>query len=536
MAPTRSSCLRFRKRYSLAVLACAAILLTYLSFGSNSGGLGGWRSRITALPYPNTDTSTRTDNNDDSAAHAPVEHPAPPTPPEAQAPTPPNPSANANAETAGEGLRHTTIPSGAHIHGFTVLDNLYLRNGTFYVVAPDKDRAALPPRDRLLSLPVNLIAWKDMQATDEQLRFITPDEAADVLGSCITRIEGFSVIVYDPAQYVGHFYHWFGEIILGAWRVYSHILLDQDRAGAQKALPLPLPSRFILPFIATDGWRDKAGLDGPFMRAAFPGAPIECAGYWRDLAALGTTVVFERAMVINRAVAHRHPNGGVWYKMIAGAMNVSAPKDFWAPVREELWRNTLGVGAVSPGHGAVEVEDAIPLPEGVQSEPADKPSALPRVTYISRQGSGRRLIEADHLALIDALRALEEEGVCEVKVVQMEKMETGLRGQVELVKGSTILVGVHGNGLTHQIWMPPSRLSTTIEILIPNGYVFDYEILARNMGHRHYAVWNDTFVTFPEGQYHKGVKYPDGFHGSGIPVHGPTVAGIIRARLAEGGS
>ena len=28
-------------------------------------------------------------------------------------------------------------------------------------------------------------------------------------------------------------------------------------------------------------------------------------------------------------------------------------------------------------------------------------------------------------------------------------------------------------------------------------------MLSRNMGHKHYAVWNDTTLTFPEGEWYK---------------------------------
>ncbi|KAJ7135780.1 hypothetical protein C8R44DRAFT_388680 [Mycena epipterygia] len=460
----------------LGVVSCVAILLTYLSFGS--------RLELRSLPYRTNITSeplSEADYTDESESHQP---PA--------------------AETSGLQHIHTTIPHNAYIHGFTVLDNIYLRNGTFYVVTPD--RPSFPSLDRLLSLPIELDSGVNAEPTDE-LQFIDPEEATQVLGPCITRIEGLSVIVYDPAQFMKHFYHWFGEIILGVWRVYSHVALGANITPSA----LPLPRRFMLPFIKNGAWRDRAGVDGPLMRAAFPDAAIEQAGYWKDLAKLGTTAVFERIVLVSRKSAHKHPFSSVWYKMIAGTMNVSAPDDFWTPIRASVWQNVLGA---APDQGV----EKLSVPK------------RPLVTYISRQGSGRRLVEKDHEGLVAALRALEDAGICEFQLAAMERLT--LRDQIELVSRSTILVGVHGNGLTHQLWMPPSPRSTTIEILVPNGYVFDYEILARNMGHRHYAVWNDTFLTYEKGTYHKGVNYPAGFHGI-IPVHGPLVADIIRKRLLE---
>ncbi|KAJ7051349.1 hypothetical protein C8F01DRAFT_999416 [Mycena amicta] len=408
----------------------------------------------------------------------------------------------------------TTIPNNAQVHGFTVIDNLYLRNGTFYMVAPNAS-SVFPPRRQLLSLPVDL-SVANTDPTDRELQFLEPEDAVSVLGDArAMRIVGTSVVVYDVAQFMTHYYHWFGEIILGFWRIYSHLLVDGASPDAVPVVDfsrLPPVQRFLLPLISTDvAWRDKAGIDGPIMRGAFPGASIETEAYWKDLKTLGTSVVFDRVVLVNRAAAHKHPFGSVWYKMIAGSMNVSVPEDFWRPIRENLWESFWG--------------DRFSV-ASLRTRPL--------VTYISRQGGGRRLVQADHEVLVASLYELEAEGICDVQVVRMEQMT--LKEQVDLVRNSTILLGVHGNGLTNQLWMQPSPRSTVIEILVPGGYTFDYEMLARNMGHKHYAVWNDTYLTYEKGTYHKaslkGVKFPEGFHGTSIPVYGPTVAQIIKSRLA----
>ncbi|KAK7019144.1 hypothetical protein R3P38DRAFT_2981304 [Favolaschia claudopus] len=482
-APSRTSSKIRAFRYSLPILGVATLfplvlILSYWAFGATSF----WRLiRNPALPPSNGQHMNQPQSTLDLDL-----------------------SVTETATTTWDWQR-TTIPNDAHVHGFTVFDNIYLRNGTFYVVT--EDAADLPPIERLLSRPLERKPGVDTTPTNEQLQFITPGEAESVLGTRLTHIQGFSVIIYDPSQFMKHFYHWFGEIILGTWRVYSHLLLPQPSSTAS---PLPFPQRFILPFISNEEWRDRSGMDGPLMRAAFPDAAIQQATYWEDLKKLGTTVAFERIILVDRSAAHRHPFSGLWFKMIAGTMNISAPQDFWNAVRISLWRNIL-----TPEFIAYNISN---------------PSSLPLVTYISRQGSGRRLTAEDHDGLIVALGDLAIQGVCEVQIAVMEKMS--LVEQIELASRSTILLGVHGNGLTHQLWMPPSSRSTVIEIFIPNGYVFDYEILARNMGHRHYAVWNDTLLTYSEGTYHKEVKYPDGFHGKTIPVHAETVTRIIRERLA----
>ncbi|TFK41786.1 hypothetical protein BDQ12DRAFT_663800 [Crucibulum laeve] len=406
----------------------------------------------------------------------------------------------------------TTIPGGAHVHGFTVMDKLYLRNGTFFVLTSDV--MSWPPRVNLLSHPVDLGQGDKLLPTDEDLQFVHPSRAHEILGENVLRIPEFSVIVYDPPQFMNHFYHWWGEIILGAWRTYSRLSMREDG----KTGVLPLPSRFILPAVDRGTWRDRAGVDGPLMRAAFPRASIEVSDYWADLRKLNTTVVFDRALIVSRDAAHKHPFGSVWFKMIAGTMNLTVPDNFWTPVQQSLVKNLIGHVPQVDDHGLVVAPPALG-------------SSRPIVTYISRQGGGRRLLEKDHEGLVVALRQLEEEGLCDVRIAQMERLT--LKEQIELVARSTIIVGVHGNGLTHQLWMPPSKLSTVIEIVYPDSYAWDYEMLARNMGHRHYEVWNDTLKTYPKGTYYKGVKISEYFHSDVIPVYGPAIAQTIRERLNE---
>ena len=63
--------------------------------------------------------------------------------------------------------------------------------------------------------------------------------------------------------------------------------------------------------------------------------------------------------------------------------------------------------------------------------------------------------------------------------------------QVLLMSRSTVLVGVHGNGLSNQLWLRPSPRTTVIEIFLPDGFAFDYEYTARSLGLKHYGFWLD---------------------------------------------
>ena len=59
----------------------------------------------------------------------------------------------------------TTIPGNAHVHGFTVLDDIYLRNGTLYILT--SNFSSFPPRRNLISLPQDLGRDEDMEPTDD---------------------------------------------------------------------------------------------------------------------------------------------------------------------------------------------------------------------------------------------------------------------------------------------------------------------------------------------------------------------------------
>ncbi|KAF9477284.1 hypothetical protein BDN70DRAFT_862117 [Pholiota conissans] len=406
-------------------------------------------------------------------------------------------------------ITETTLPVGQDPPGFVIFDRLYTWNGTLYAVTSNPE--AFPELPYIISQGIPVGHGIDTTPTPFDMQIISPESAKQFLGEHAVVISGMSFVLWDPKQFMTHYYHWWGEIILGAMRSYSRLAL---LPGVKT--PLPEPRRFILANAVDNTWRDRAGVDGPLMRAAWPDAAIERSDFWTDLIKLNQTFVFERAMVISRASAHRSPFGKVWSKMIGSTMNVTVPDDFWKPLQQRVVENVVGYVPVMDQDGVI------------NSEPT---SDAPVLTYISRQHGGRRLTNESHDGLMDSLLQLEAEGICEVVVVHMEDLT--FSRQLEVASRTTIMLAVHGNGLTHQLWMPSGPRSTVIEIFYPKTYIHDYSMLARNMGHKHYGIWNDTSLTFPRGQWFKGTEGGDikNFNGNAILVHGPTVANIIRQRL-----
>jgi hypothetical protein len=123
--------------------------------------------------------------------------------------------------------------------------------------------------------------------------------------------------------------------------------------------------------------------------------------------------------------------------MIAGVMNVTAPEHFWEPIRKSMVRNMLGYVPAIDANARVSISSMVP--SASPSGPVDLGSqgwGLPVVTYISRQGAGRRLRNEDHQLLVKALQQLEDDGVCILQIPMMERLS--LREQVDTIAKTTV--------------------------------------------------------------------------------------------------
>jgi len=124
------------------------------------------------------------------------------------------------------------------------------------------------------------------------------------------------------------------------------------------------------------------------------------------------------------------------------------------------------------------------------------------------------------------LRKLEAVYGYEVHIVLPEKM-TRLE-QLQLAARTTILMGVHGNGLTNLLWMKPNARSTVMEFFYPGGFAHDYEYTTRSLGMTHYGFWDSLAFTSPDLPL---PSYPEGFQGNEIPLDGAAVAELCIQRL-----
>ncbi|KAG8981615.1 hypothetical protein FRB94_006688 [Tulasnella sp. JGI-2019a] len=406
--------------------------------------------------------------------------------------------------------KHGQIPQTnllVHTTGWSVLDNLYTMNGTLYIVTDEPEK--FPPIREMISSGYHMkneaIEVQRREPTDKDMVIIGTRHAETLFGqTSATRIVGVSFIANDPPQYIGHYYHFSAEIFFGLWRTYS--VLDPDISANGDTI-LTAPGRLILPH-APHGrdWHDNAGINHLVLRGAFPSIAFEYMGDWQERASTQQPYIMERVVLTERTAAHRAKNFGVDDKIAAVACRyLPGSPHWWAPIRRNV----------------VQFAGGGKLPS---------PSKTPVITYISRQGRGRALDPNSHNSLVVALKDLETRYGYEVNIVTMEHLSKN--EQIWLAARTTILIGVHGNGLTSLLWMKPGPSATLIEISFPNGFASDYQAPARDIGIQYYGVWNDHY--FWGDSEHKPRRHqPKGFHANAIPVDGPTVAALCVERITK---
>ena len=120
-----------------------------------------------------------------------------------------------------------------------------------------------------------------------------------------------------------------------------------------------------------------------------------------------------------------------------------------------------------------------PLPEIHMGKPV--------ITYINRQNSRqRRLSPSVHTKV---LKLFENNLKVIFNNVHME--DISFDNQVEIMNNTDLLIGVHGNGLTHAAFMKPH--SSVCEIFVPGTqFQWDYYTLSKMMGHEYVCIFNGS--------------------------------------------
>ncbi|KAJ7288264.1 hypothetical protein C8J57DRAFT_1279634 [Mycena rebaudengoi] len=447
-------------------------------------------------------------------------------------------------------LPATSIVS--HAPGWTIFRNLYMSNGTLFIIT--ENSSDFP--DILLmtstglsaeNTPENIAARKP---TPYDMDFVTAAEARRRWGADVRQgrrnrvlsVDGNTLLVNEPQQFLRHYYHLVAELFFGVQAFWHGAFSapSSDRAREYMLGPHPAPpplNRVIFAHSNADGWRDGPGFNAYFLRAAFPALTVEVQEDWEDRTKITSSGDrawhFPLVLLTDRSAAHHGDICGSKTQRIA-AEAVEAMRTtkqlvgfhvggWWEPVRSAVLRFA---GADVTAFANTDMQ--VVLSEDKSNLELPMPAKV-LITYISRQSAGqRKLTPESHDGLVSALTELVDRkgATWELKVVEAEKLTKD--EQLQIIAQTTILLGVHGNGLSHLCFMPPTRISTVIEIFYPGGFAHDYQWTTHALGMTHFAVWNDTHHTMPNKPQ---VDYPDGFQKNYIPVHGPAIAQLIEDRV-----
>jgi hypothetical protein len=151
------------------------------------------------------------------------------------------------------------------------------------------------------------------------------------------------------------------------------------------------------------------------VHAALPSTSLEFQQTWIDRAETLRPFVFEQLVLGDRAAAARGEDPLEWEKMSFHAGEIAGASPFWwEPIR----RNVVAFSG-----GSTDL---------MKREPSDVV-----ITYISRQGWGRRMLkEEDHARLVKALIGLKAKYGWEVNVVRLETLTR--EEQIALAARSTV--------------------------------------------------------------------------------------------------
>ncbi|KIY69339.1 hypothetical protein CYLTODRAFT_393975 [Cylindrobasidium torrendii FP15055 ss-10] len=401
----------------------------------------------------------------------------------------------------------STVPETqviAHAPGWSIFDKLYVLNGTVYIVSDKPDE--VPDVSMIYSKGIEIKPGKEAEDSrlpgPSDIQVISSKEAKAMFGSAAMIIDGVTFLVNDPQQFITHYYHWSAELWFGLWRTYSSLDHGITPNGTTK---LPPPRRLMFNRIDAAHWRDYASMNQWVTRASFPSLNIEFIDDWNDRIDMGLPFVFERVLVADRSASMISYNYQRFQRSAASAFSLPGNANWWQPIRNNV---VMSVG-LEPATGG-----------GTMGKPV--------ITYVSRQDWGRRmLIPEHHDKLVAELHKLRDEYGYEVNIVSMDKLTRA--EQLQLAARTTIMMGVHGNGLTALLWMNPTPRSTVIEFFFPGGFAHDYEYTTRALGMKHYGFWGSEYFTSPDVPL---PAYVEGFQGNSIPVDGEVVARICRERLS----
>lgn len=267
-------------------------------------------------------------------------------------------------------------------------------------------------------------------------------------GNRIYTVEKTTILVNDPPQFIDHYYHFAAELWLGMWRMMGGHL--DPKIGPRGETSIEDPVRVIFAHCKRGEWRDRIGYNQYFLHATFPSIGIETEEDWQGRALMtqgapgyededggsGTAKAwrFDRVLLVDRSAAFRGPTTGFYTHRTAGSAFISnreiASPYWWETIR----RRVLRFAGVPNATLDYSISDPT-LQKQLKINPTPPPVVI---SYLSRQGWRRRLIEEDHQLLLSSVKDLCESKGWEFILFHPEKYS--LDEQLRIAARSTVRI------------------------------------------------------------------------------------------------
>ncbi|WRT65744.1 uncharacterized protein IL334_002692 [Kwoniella shivajii] len=381
------------------------------------------------------------------------------------------------------------------VPGFYVLENLWYREGVFHLFTEDE---LIPEQDKIMS------GYHEQR----HHRFVDQEDIMAEQEGKIRCLDGQTMFLNDGADtgqrsYLNWFYHFAAEALLGG---ITSLSIAYPSTTNTSTLP-----RLIIPF--EKNWRDKYGLNGAMIEGIFGDMVVEKA-QWDMATRSGDWIGFEKVVIVDRYASHRYnPIANEWNKMALPIFSLlpSHPPAFFKPYRDNLL-------------------SSLNLKPESRVQPNKALKVIPKIIFVERQETNRRLDKVAYEGLLQVLEQFQSE---EKAIIALPHLpELSFKEQVDSVKDADIIIGVHGNGLTHQMWMPEGGV--VIELFVPNSFLRDYQVLSHALGHRHIAIWDDRILPETEWQLIDGELNPKMLHdGTAIPLDTSFIRTLLENLIVE---
>ncbi|WWC60350.1 uncharacterized protein I303_102921 [Kwoniella dejecticola CBS 10117] len=409
--------------------------------------------------------------------------------------------------------------------GFHVFDKLWYKSGKFYLFSDHPETITLPKLDAITSGHNPFLVRPASEA---------PHQAKDKSKNSVIRCFPHETIWLNagipPAAFQRrhiakrfnwefHHYHFLAESLLGG--VASLKLVDESKPIESK---LDEEKRWlVIPY--ESGWKDPYGLNEPVVNGLFGNHLVDHSA-WREISSNDDWVGLERVVLIDRWASHRYnPKANVWNKMALDVFD-SLPSSAISPSQTDIGLQSMFSGYRDQFLDYMEIR---PLQRGKAGMAVYE---IPKIVYVDRQASSRRLVPEAHRDLLLILRDLERAGLARTVVGKLEEMS--YEDQIKLFASADIMIGVHGNGLTHQVWMAPGGV--LVEIFPSGVFLRDYQVVAQVVGHEHVAILDSRIYTKEQWESEPGkllATSPNDANDKNIQLDKGFVERLLKEKISQ---